>query len=290
LESFHELHLKHHQLFDVRTIRGFQVCHTIHFASSSFGYSVNFLPTEYGAVYDAQKQQQVLRPLPSTAFKAEFTSGGDDVDFTAVFHSSAKLISAHVRPFDFCGIHARLQFVSVRTIVPTLGGFLTLPHLNCQIQGQSVDWLHVNSIDGSVAVGSREMALAFQFLHRPAAPIAYVCMLHRLVGDSRFACSMTRDTDLMLSCSMQRRIRNWRVGVGLYVNNKLASELELGWVTKIGRSTIHSAIKSWGDVRSLFGASVLPGVDLVFTGHLDHSEHRYRFGMSLEWDAPAKKE
>jgi hypothetical protein len=101
---------------------------------------------------------------------------------------------------------------------------------------------------------------------------------------------MTRQNGLLLSFCMQRKIRNWRVGVGLYVDSRLASEIELGWVAKIGRYTIHSAIKSWGDLRSHFRASFLPGFDLSFSGHLDHSEHRYRFGMALEWDTPSKKE
>jgi hypothetical protein len=154
------------------------------FASSSFGYSVNFLPTEYNAAYDPQKQQQVFQSLPTTVFKAEFSSETDDLDFIAALSSSRKLISAHVRLFGFCLIHAHLQFTSARAIVPTLGGSLTFPHLNCQVQCQTVDWRQLNSIDGSMAVGSGSHALAMQFLHRPAAPLAYVCMLHRLVGDS----------------------------------------------------------------------------------------------------------
>jgi hypothetical protein len=70
----------------------------------------------------------------------------------------------------------------------------------------------------------------------------------------------------------------------------LETGLDVGWIAKIGRYTVHSTLKSWGEVRSHFRASMTPDVDVIVTGELDHTAHTYRFGLGLEWESGKEKE
>jgi hypothetical protein len=62
----------------------------------------------------------------------------------------------------------------------------------------------------------------------------------------------------------------------------LATGLDIGWIAKIGKYTVHSSVNSAGAVKSHFRAAMTADADIIVTGNLNHYDHTYRFGIALE--------
>jgi hypothetical protein len=288
LQSFSELNALHERVFNVPTVRGFEVRQWTRYGPAALTYSLSFLPSELIIAPDPENHQPVLHSLPTTSFQALFTSESEDLNFTAAY-APTNLLAAQVKPFRFCSLYAKLQFHNRLRIVPTLGLTLTLKRLNAHVHCQTVDWKKLYLVDFSACMGTFNGAFAVQLLHRATNPLGCAVMYHRSFGGSMLAALLTHDLCPVMAFRLQRKIKNWRVGVCLYGDSKLRGEVEVGWMAKIGRYTIHSAAKSTGEIRSHFGAEMLPGFSVAFSGYLDHAEHAYQFGMSMEWETPKKQ-
>jgi hypothetical protein len=114
-------------------------------------------------------------------------------------------------------------------------------------------------------------------------------MAFRSGGGRSIALSVLSDQALVAYLRFQKEIRNWKVAVSFHCNEMLRTGLDAGWIATIGRYTVHSTLKSSGEVASSFKAAMTPDADVIVTGELDHQAHAYRFGMGLEWETGKEK-
>jgi hypothetical protein len=186
-------------------------------------------------------------------------------------------------PHRYGALYARLHRTNDRKFVSTIGLRLTLPVVNFRVQSQ-ISTQKVNFVDYQLSVGSNERGACFQWMHRPGGNAGYSTMLYRALPGRTLAVSLTIDARRLFVVRTEREIRNWRIGVNFFCSDMLDTGLEIAWIAKIGRFTVQSALKSWGEVKSSFRAKMTPQATMIVTGELNHEAHAYKFGVALQWD------
>jgi hypothetical protein len=188
------------------------------------------------------------------------------------------------KPSPYASLYARVQRTPEKRYIPVINGRFTFPYLNLRVQCQTNDLKRISSTDCQISVGTNRRGFCFQYFNRLAGPNGFSAMVYRTAAGGTTSFAVAGDPHWVWFLTHQREIRNWKVGVKFQCTDRLTTWVGIGWIARIGRYTIHSTVRSSGEVKSHFRAEMTPEADLVVTADLNHIEHRYRFGMGLEWE------
>jgi hypothetical protein len=157
------------------------------------------------------------------------------------------------------------------------------------VQCQTNDLKNITSTDCQISVGTNQQGGCFQYFNRANGPNAFSTMLYRAHAGGFTAFSLVRDPHFVGIITVQREIRNWNLAVKFHCTDRLSTGFTAGWIGKIGKYTVHSTVRSTGEVKSHFSAAMTPEMDIAVAAELNHVEHKYKIGLALEWNTGLPK-
>ena len=288
VSSFKKLGELHGLMFEVFTTRGLGLQHETRYGNSILGMNVALQPTEIKTTIGEGGTPKYVLPFPTQVFQVNYSFKTPELKFSLI-HGRSTICTTNFKPVPPVSLGMRLVKISNKPVIPHVSALLKFPYATCEFQCQTQDYQVLNMVDLSMSFGTWYNALGIQVVRRIERPLAWAAMLHHRWEQGAAALSVLKDDAVMVCFRLKRMFGEyWQAAVNLQVDDKLLSSVTMGWKARIGRCQIHSAVNTFGELKTHFRVSLTPRCDFVLTEHLDHQSCAYRTGIALAWYAEPK--